>query len=158
MNAMQVLSAVEMQACDQVTTERFGIASIDLMRAAAWAVAGFAREQFPHARRVTVLCGRGNNGGDGMMTARLLAAAGLEVTTLLLGKPERLSADVATAWDELVASARPNAVHVVETAEQLAAHKEGPKADLLVDAVVGTGFKPPLRGLAAAALDWVKGS
>jgi hydroxyethylthiazole kinase-like uncharacterized protein yjeF len=158
MNAMQVLSAVEMQACDRVTTERFGIASIDLMRAAAWAVAGFAREQFPHARRVTVLCGRGNNGGDGMMTARLLAAAGLEVTTLLLGKPERLSADVATAWDELVASARPNAVHVVETAEQLAAHKEGPKADLLVDAVVGTGFKPPLRGLAAAALDWVKGS
>jgi len=158
MNAMHVLSAAEMQACDRVTTERFGIASIDLMRAAAGAVAGFAREQFSHARRVTVLCGRGNNGCDGMMTARLLAAAGLEVTTLLLGKPEGLSADVATAWDELLVSARPNTVHVVETAEELAAHRAALKADLLVDAVVGTGFKPPLKGLAAAALDWVKGS
>ena len=82
---MKVLSAEEMQACDRATTERFGVASIDLMRAASAAVAAFAREQFPQARRVTVLCGRGNNGGDGMMAARLLAEAGLEVTTLLLG-------------------------------------------------------------------------
>ena len=158
MNAMHVLSAAEMQACDRATTERFGIASVDLMRAAARAVVGFAREQFPRARRVTILCGRGNNGGDGMMAARLLAAAGLEVTTLLLGAPEGLSADGLTAWGELLASAAPGTVHVVETAEELAGHKEALKADLLVDAVVGTGFKPPLKGLAAAALDWAKGS
>src|SRR5580658_2151916 len=155
MNAMQVLSAVEMQACDQVTTERFGIASIDLMRAAAWAVAGFAREQFPHARRVTVLCGRGNNGGDGMMTARLLAAAGLEVTTLLLGKPERLSADAAVAWQEL-ASPPHGLIHVINAADELARHNGALAADLIVDAVLGTGFKPPIKGLALAALDWVK--
>ena len=98
---MQVLSAAEMQACDRATTERFGVASIDLMRAAAAAVAAFAREQFPRARRVTVLCGRGNNGGDGMMAARLLADAGLEVTTLLLGEPEGLKGDAAEAWAEL---------------------------------------------------------
>jgi len=158
MNAMHVLSAAEMQACDRATTERFGVASLDLMRAAARAVAGFAREQFPRARRVTVLCGRGNNGGDGMMAARLLAATGMEVTTLLLGVPEGFSADVVMAWGELLASAAPGTVHVVETAEELAGHKEALKADLLVDAVVGTGFKPPLKGLAAAALDWVKGS
>jgi NAD(P)H-hydrate epimerase len=82
MVAMRVLSAAEMQACDRATTERFGVASIDLMRAAAGAVAAFAQMQFPHARRVTVLCGRGNNGGDGMMAARLLATAGLEVTAV----------------------------------------------------------------------------
>jgi NAD(P)H-hydrate epimerase len=157
MDAMHVLSAAEMQACDRATTERFGVASIDLMRAAAGAVAGFARERFPGARRVTVLCGRGNNGGDGMMAARLLAAAGLEVTTLLLGSPEGFSADVVTAWGELLATAAPGMVHVVETAEQLATHAEALKADLLVDAVVGTGFKPPLKGLAAAACEWVKG-
>src|SRR5277367_6197856 len=104
MVAMRVLSAAEMQACDRATTGRFGVASIDLMRAAAQAVAGFAREQFPRARRVTVLCGHGNNGGDGMMTARLLAAAGMDVTTLLLGAPENLGAEVVTAWGELVAS------------------------------------------------------
>ena len=74
---MLVLSAAEMQACDRATTERFGIPSVDLMRKAARAIAALARQQFPDARRVTVLCGRGNNGGDGMMAARLLADAGL---------------------------------------------------------------------------------
>ena len=156
MVAMLVLSAAEMQACDRATTERFGVASSDLMRYAARAVAAFAREQFPRARRATVLCGRGNNGGDGMMTARLLASAGIEVTTLLLGVPERLGADVVTAWGELLASAAPGMVHVVETAEDLAKNGDALKADLLVDAVVGTGFKPPLKGLAKAALEWVK--
>src|SRR5580698_11036843 len=120
MVAMKILSAEEMQACDRVTTERFGVPSIALMRAASAAVDAFAREQCPRARRVTVLCGRGNNGGDGMMTARLLAAAGLNVTTLLLGAPENLGADVVTAWGELLASAAPGTVHVVETADDLA--------------------------------------
>jgi len=158
MIAMRVLSAAEMQACDRVTTERYGVASVDLMRAAAGAVAEFARESFPRARRVMVLCGRGNNGGDGMMTARLLAAAGLDVTTLLLGVPEKLGPDVVTAWGELLASAKPGTVHVIETAAELAAHDEALRADLIVDAVVGTGFKPPLKGLAVAALEWLKGS
>jgi NAD(P)H-hydrate epimerase len=69
MVAMQVLSAAEMQACDRLTTESFGIPSVELMRAASAAVAAFARQEFPQARRVTVLCGRGNNGGDGTMAA-----------------------------------------------------------------------------------------
>jgi NAD(P)H-hydrate epimerase len=158
MVAMHVLSAEEMQACDRATTDRYGVASVDLMRAAAGAVAAFTQQQFPLARRVTVLCGRGNNGGDGMMAARLLAAAGLEVTTLLLGAPDGFSADVVTAWGELLASAAPGTVHVVEAVEDLTVHNEALQADLLVDAVVGTGFKPPLKGLAKAALEWVKGS
>ena len=158
MDAMRVLSAAEMQACDRATTERFGVRSIDLMRAAAEAVTGFAREQFPRARRVTVLCGRGKNGGDGMMAARLLAGAGLRVTTLLMGAPEGLGHDVVTAWGELLASAAPGTVHVVETADQFAEHGDALTADLLVDAMVGTGFKPPLKGLAKSALEWVKGS
>ncbi len=95
MDAMKILSAAEMQACDRATTERFGVPSLELMRAAAGAVAAFARERFPQARRVTVLCGRGNNGGDGMMAACLLAGAGLEVTTLLLGEPAGITGDAA---------------------------------------------------------------
>ena len=153
---MYVLSAAEMQACDRATTERFGVPSIDLMRTAASAVAGFAREAFPNARRVTVLCGRGNNGGDGMMTARLLAAGGLEVTALLLGAPEGFGPDVATAWGELQASAAPGTVHVVQTAADLAKHDQALEADLIIDAIVGTGFKPPLKGLAQAALAWAR--
>ena len=157
MVAMHILSAAEMQACDRATTERYGIPSLDLMRAAAGAVAAFAREQFPKARRVTVLCGKGNNGGDGMMAARLLAEAGLDVTTLLLGAPKELSGDAAQAWLELAGCTR-GVVLVVTDKEDLARYKGALEADLIVDAVVGTGFKPTLKGLALAALDWLNGS
>jgi NAD(P)H-hydrate epimerase len=154
---MQVLSAKEMQNCDRLTTERFGIPSIELMRAAAAAAARFARQQFPQAKRVTVLCGRGNNGGDGMMTARLLASSGLEVTTLLLGARDGLKGDAAEAWRELTSPAH-GLIHIAETPEELARYASSLDADLILDAVVGTGFKPPLKGLALAALEWVKGS
>ena len=152
---MQVLSAAEMQACDRATTERFGIPSIQLMRAASSAVAAFTRRQFPRARRVTVLCGKGNNGGDGMMTARLLADAGLEVTTLFLGAPENLTGDAAVAWSELNNPKR-GQVHVVTNAKALAVHGDALNTDLIVDAVLGTGFKPPLKGLALEALEWLR--
>jgi ADP-dependent NAD(P)H-hydrate dehydratase / NAD(P)H-hydrate epimerase len=157
MVSMKVLSAAEMQACDRVTTERHGVSSIELMRAASAAVDAFAREQFPHARRVTVLCGKGNNGGDGMMAARLLAKAGLEVTTLLLGSQYELKGDAATAWREL--SAAPNRyISEVNTAADLRTHQAALETDLIIDAVLGTGFKPPMRGLAEAALEWAGAS
>jgi NAD(P)H-hydrate epimerase len=157
MVAMHVLSAAEMQACDRATTQRFGIASIDLMRAASSAVAAFARKQFPHAHRVTVLSGTGNNGGDGMMAAWLLAEAGLDVTTLLLGPPEKLAGDAAIAWSELTEPMR-GQVHVVTSAQELASHRDALTADLIVDAVLGTGFKPPMKGMALIALEWLRKS
>jgi len=157
MKAMRVLTAAEMQACDRETSRLFGISSLDLMRAAARAVADFAQTQFPKARRVTVLCGRGNNGGDGLMAARLLAEAGLDVTTLLLGAPGILAGDAATAWNELTSPMHGH-VHVVTNAAELKRPGQALDADLIVDALVGTGFKPPLKGLALAALEWVQSS
>jgi NAD(P)H-hydrate epimerase len=146
-----------MQACDRVTTERFGVPSIELMRAASAAVAGFARENFPKARRITVLCGKGNNGGDGLMVARLLAELGLEVTAILLGSPEELQDDAATAWGELKSHGQVR-IHLVKSAEDFARQSHAFSTDLIIDAVLGTGFKPPLKGLALAALEWVKDS
>ena len=154
---MKVLSAEEMQACDRVTSERYGVPSIELMRAASAAVDAFAREAFPRARRVTVLCGRGNNGGDGMMAARLLAKAGLEVTTLLLGSQYELKGDAAAAWREL--SVSPNRyLYEVNSAAELRAHNTALEADLIIDAVLGTGFKPPMKGMALAAMEWASAS
>lgn len=155
MKPIQVLSAAEMQACDRATSEHFGISSLDLMRAAGRAVADFAHAQFPRARRVTVLCGRGNNGGDGMMAARLLAAAGLDITTMLLGSPATLASDAAIAWSELTCPIH-GSVHVVNQPDELRLHAGALSADLLIDALVGIGFKPPLKGLALAALEWVR--
>jgi NAD(P)H-hydrate epimerase len=151
---MKVLSAAEMQACDRASTESFGVPSLQLMRNASAAVADFAREQFPRARRVTVLCGRGNNGGDGMMAARLLAHSGLDVIVLLLGNPSDLKGDAATAWRELEAAASCR-VAVVESRGDLSRHQSAFETNLIVDAILGTGFKPPLTGLALDTLEFV---
>lgn len=151
---MKILTAAEMQACDRITTERFGIPSINLMRSASRAVAGFIRSQFPRARRITVLCGRGNNGGDGLMTARLLLEAGLDVTVLLLGDPATMKGDAAQAFRELD-SFRSDLIHVVTSANQLGNYDAALQADLILDALVGTGFQPPLRDLPLAALHWL---
>jgi ADP-dependent NAD(P)H-hydrate dehydratase / NAD(P)H-hydrate epimerase len=157
MVAMKVLSAEEMQTCDRVTSERHGVSSIELMRSAAAAIDAFARQQFPRARRVTVICGRGNNGGDGMMAARLLSKAGLEVTTVLLGSQYELKGDAATAWREL--SVSPNRYfYEVNSAADLKAHNAVLGTDLIIDAVLGTGFKPPMKGLALAAMEWASAS
>jgi NAD(P)H-hydrate epimerase len=161
---MNILSAAEMQACDRLTSERFGVSSTDLMRNAARAIAAFVRHQFPTARRIAVLCGRGNNGGDGLMAARLLNEAACEVTVLLLGEPDGLRGDAAIAWDELTAdkefilSGLPSRQwSVLNPAGDLAGHAETlNRADLILDAVVGTGFKPPLRGLPLAMLDLLR--
>ena len=162
MVAMHVLSADDMRAIDRATTEQYFIPSIDLMRNAAAAVAGFARAQFPLARRVTVLCGTGNNGGDGMMAARLLSEAGLEVITLLLGEPEQLKGDAAVAWSELNdpehGEPKHGEVRVVAHAHDPAEQDDAFRADLIVDALFGTGFRPPLPRLALAALEWLQRS
>jgi ADP-dependent NAD(P)H-hydrate dehydratase / NAD(P)H-hydrate epimerase len=152
---MRVLSAAEMQACDRATAERMGKPSFELMRNAASAVAAFAREQFPQARKITVLCGRGNNGGDGMAAARLLHLAGLEVATILLGGSEGLKGDAAQAWRELVA-VKGVSVHVAKSAADLHGLNPAHEADLVIDAVLGTGFKPPIKGLALDGLEWMK--
>jgi ADP-dependent NAD(P)H-hydrate dehydratase / NAD(P)H-hydrate epimerase len=154
---MLVLSAAEMQACDRLSTERFGIPSIELMRSAARAVAEVALRVFPRVRRVTVLCGKGNNGGDGAMAARLLAESGLQVTVLLLGAVKELKGDAATAWGELEAAGNCK-TFAIATTEELALHGDAFDAELIVDAVVGTGFQPPLRELAADAQRRVKQS
>ena len=92
-----------------------------------------------------------------MMAAWLLAEAGLDVTTLLLGAPEKLAGDAAIAWSELTQPMR-GKVYVVTSAQELASHRDALTADLIVDAVLGTGFKPPLKGMALVAIEWLRKS
>ncbi len=157
MMCMKILTAAEMHACDRATSERFGIPSIDLMRNASRAVADFVRTHFSRARSITVLCGRGNNGGDGLMAGRLLVESGLEVTVLLLGDPETMQGDAAQAFRELDAFAS-HLIRIVTSIDQLSDHAGLLEADLILDAIVGTGFKPSLRDLPLAALEWLKDS
>jgi len=158
MFSMLILSASEMQACDLATVRDFGVSPGRLMVTAAGAVARFARRHFPSAGRITVLCGRGNNGGDGLHAARLLGEAGCQVTVMLLGDPAGLKDEPAEAWSLLLRNVGLVSTHVILAAEDLAQHKAALGADLFIDAVVGTGFRPPLRGLPLAVLEWLKGA
>lgn len=150
---MLILTAEEMRAVDRATTEQFGIASIDLMRHAGEAVARFVEREFPGCRRIVVLCGKGNNGGDGFVAARSLVKAGKDVGVLLLGNSSDLKGDARAAFEEM----RIEPVLARDEADLAspAVRTFFEKADLLVDAVVGTGFKPPLRGVAALLRDRV---
>jgi NAD(P)H-hydrate epimerase len=148
---MKILTAEEMRTVDRVTTERFGVASLDLMHNAGAAVARFVLREFPDRRRICVLCGKGSNGGDGFVAARELDAAGCKVRVLLLGYPADLQGDAKAAFEEMalapVLAPDEAALGHIDVRDLLVS------ADLLIDAVVGTGFKPPLRGVAAALRD-----
>src|SRR5690242_6523734 len=155
MTRLPILTADEMRAADRATSERFGVASMDLMRHAGTAVARFISREYPACRRITILCGKGNNGGDGFVAARELAAMGREVGVLLLGKPADLKGDAKTAFEEMEIA--PILVPDEMALEAPRVRALLAEADLLVEAVVGTGFKPPLRGVAAALRDRIHG-
>ena len=146
---MTILTAAEMAATDKATAEQFGIPLDALMNQAGRAVAAFVRTQYPDAQHIAVLCGTGNNGGDGFVAARTLAAAGLSVSVLLLGSAGKLAGPAAAAFNQLEGT--PILHLAAATAADLQAALAD--ADLILDAIVGTGFKPPLRGTAATARD-----
>lgn len=150
---MKILTAAEMAACDRVTSERFGVSQWALMQAAGSAVARYALRHFTGASRIVALCGRGNNGGDGMVAALELAGAGRFVTVALLGDSNGLRAEPARLWNELKDTPGVSRSVFAEEAAQsdwIALLRD---ADLVVDAVTGTGFRAPLRGLALQLLE-----
>ena len=146
---MKITTAAEMREIDRATTEKFGVPSPTLMENAGTAVAQFILENFESAGRIAVVCGKGNNGGDGFVVARLLHRAGRVVEVLLLAAPSELKGDAATMFERL-----PVRPIVVQTQEELQAESSRSlgNCDLLVDAILGTGFKPPVTGLYASAI------
>src|SRR5271168_1256331 len=154
---MKILTATEMQAVDRWTAEEFGVSLDTLMEAAGGAVAKFCLRQYPVARRVVVLCGKGNNGGDGFVAARVLAQAGRSVRAVLPGKVGEVKGEAAAALTRLREEVSSVAVEELVDETGLMACAQGlGEAELLLDALVGTGFKPPLRGLAVSLREMVE--
>ena len=151
LKGMQMVTAAEMAAIDKRTSSEFGTPFGELMENAGTAVANFVRAQYPGAKRVLVLCGTGNNGGDGFVAARALLNAGVQVAVVLTGEEGRLKGAAADAFGLLDSTAIQ--ITVLQDASELASMADG--VDVIVDAVVGTGFQPPLRGLLAQLRDAV---
>jgi hydroxyethylthiazole kinase-like uncharacterized protein yjeF len=155
---MKILTAEEMGAADRRSVEAH-VPVVRLMGAAGEAVARFCLRHYPGEGLVVVLAGKGNNGGDGIVAARKLAGAGRTVRVVLLGAASDLKGEAAAAWascqhpsqsrDAGHPASRELKLREIVDEQELLAALTG--ATLVIDAVVGTGFKPPLRGLASAA-------
>jgi NAD(P)H-hydrate epimerase len=148
---MKILTAEEMGAADKKSVE-LCVPVWTLMQNAGAAVARFSLRQFAGSGLVVALCGKGNNGGDGMVAALQMADAGRKVRVGLLGRADELKGDAAAAWKAVIDHSGIDTGEIGDDAA-LSAALDG--AELVLDAVVGTGFKPPLRGLAASARDLI---
>jgi NAD(P)H-hydrate epimerase len=144
---MKIVTAAEMREIDRLTSERFGVPSLTLMENAGAAVAEFVTSQYPQAKRIAVLCGKGNNGGDGFVAARKLHEAGKEIKVILLASASELRGDAVAMFSRLPLKARE-----IKTSADLQAALDDFDADLLIDAILGTGFRPPVSGLYADAI------
>ena len=136
---MKILNAAEMREVDRLTTARYGIPSLTLMENAGASVAEFIAQRWPKfaQRRIVVLCGKGNNGGDGFVVARHLLELGAKPEVYLFAAPDEMHGDAATnykRWQEISA-----ALQMVKTSGDLQNIKPAlDAADIVVDALLGT--------------------
>ena len=167
---MKITTAAEMRDIDRVTSERHAVPSLTLMENAGTHVSDYVLLRYPRAQRICVVCGKGNNGGDGFVAARKLHEAGKKVAVLLLGDPAEVKGDAAAMLAKL-----PVAPIVIRSEQELEDGARSPasgvpgrpavgllgwssamnEADLILDAIIGTGFKPPVTGLFAAAIELI---
>jgi NAD(P)H-hydrate epimerase len=146
---MKITTAEEMRKIDRATTERFGVPSLTLMENAGSAVARFILQRYPEANRVAVICGKGNNGGDGFVVARTLHRAGRVVEVLLLASRTELKGDALAMFERL--PLRP--IEITSSQElQAESSRSLGNCELIVDAILGTGFRPPVTSLYADAI------
>ncbi|MDT8448886.1 MAG: NAD(P)H-hydrate dehydratase [Wenzhouxiangellaceae bacterium] len=134
--------ADQVRELDRRAIEDCGIPGYTLMQRAGGAVFRVLRARWPEASRVLVCCGGGNNGGDGYVVARLAHEAGLEVRVIALKAPDQLGGDARKAADDWHAAGGT----VEEWSGKL------PAADVVVDALLGTGLDREVRGDYADAI------
>lgn len=148
-----------MREVDRLTIERHGVSGLQLMENAGSHVAEHirkycAQDGFEHSRRVAVLCGKGNNGGDGFVVARILQGQqiNLEIRVYLFGSPQDLRGDAGEnykSWREISGTTQ-----VVNDEDAFRAHwPEIEKSEIIVDALLGTGLSGPAKGLFAKAIE-----
>jgi NAD(P)H-hydrate epimerase len=154
---MKALTASEMQEVDRLTTERFGVPGHQLMEAAGKSVAEVFLEQYGYKNaeppgRIAVLCGKGNNGGDGFVAARYLKEEAEQVDVYLFTRPEELRGDAAgnlERWRQQGGSL--TTLETEQDWEKAWADISG--AEVIVDALLGIGLRGGASGLIAQAIE-----
>ncbi len=141
---MKILTAAEMREVDRLTTARYRVPSRTLMENAGRSVAEFIQARFPGlaSRRIVVLCGKGNNGGDGFAVARCLQKVGAKPEVYLIGNPREVKGDAAAnlnRWKKI-------GKLYLERALDLKTFAKLPAGSIVVDALLGTGVRGAVAG------------
>lgn len=156
---MKILTAEQMREADRRTIVDLGIPGVVLMESAGRAVVSEVLRRYSQLAPgpVLVLCGKGNNGGDGLVVARTLLQQGWQVTTVLLAEEAAIGGDARINLTILQRLGAP-----IEFAEDVPAVETLlpglPTPVLIVDALFGTGLSSPLIGHYGAAIDWMNRS
>jgi ADP-dependent NAD(P)H-hydrate dehydratase / NAD(P)H-hydrate epimerase len=149
---MKILTAEQMASIDRRAIERYGIPSIVMMENAAISVADAISESFPEALSAVIFCGSGNNGGDGFAVARHLAGRSLLVSVVLLGSEQQLTPDAKTNHDICIAMGmRVDRVESGDDVEDVVGRAAA--ADIVVDAIFGTGLSRAVDGWRASLIE-----
>ena len=141
-------TAAQVREFDRLAIEQYQVAGLELMERAGAATLALVRERWPTVRRIVVLAGTGNNGGDGFVVARLAQQAGMQACVLQLGDRERLRGDARVNAERWLA-----ADGVWQPFDGIPAN-----AELVVDAMLGTGLERDVAGTWASAIAAVNGS
>ncbi|MEJ2686095.1 MAG: NAD(P)H-hydrate dehydratase [Gammaproteobacteria bacterium] len=136
--------AEQVRELDRIAIEEQGIDGYDLMCRAGTAAFAAVRKRWPRAQRLTVLCGPGNNGGDGYVIARLAHEAGLDVAVSHFADPQKLKGAARQAWDSMGRAG-------VESRD--GAGSLPGDADVVVDAMLGTGLQRAVEGPMGDAIE-----
>jgi len=148
---MRIVTAEQMKELDRRASEEFGVPSIVLMENAGLRTFDVACRMLKDigGNRLVIVCGRGNNGGDGFVVARHLHQIGVDTHALLVGPLEEVRGDARVNLEIAEKSGIPiENVTDIATARRALAH-----CDLVVDALFGTGIKGEITGLAGEIID-----
>lgn len=142
---MYLVTAAQMQSLDRRTIEEARVPGTTLMERAGSGVAEALQQVCgsPSGKRVTIFCGKGNNGGDGLVIARLLRRKRARVHVLLFADPKDLTGDARIMYRRLIRTAGTSVINChpkEDTIRTKAAH-----ADILVDALLGTGLSSRVK-------------
>lgn len=154
---MKALTAQEMRDVDRMTTERFGISGTQLMEAAGKSAAEVFLENYGQGNakapgRVCVLCGKGNNGGDGFVAARYLQEEVERVEVVLFARPEELRGDAVKNFERWREGGGKFTV-IQNSAEWEKLWPEVVSAEIIFDALLGTGIRGAVSGLLAEVIE-----
>ena len=138
--------AEQVRELDRMSIQEFGIPGYVLMTRAGDYAFQLIREHYPHARSVSIFCGSGNNAGDGYIVARLALQAGLNVQVVSVSSAKKLLGDARSAFLDYEKAGGNSTDYDPAT---------GIKAEIVVDALLGTGLDRPVSGVYAEAINTI---